>query len=60
MATDTVANATKVVQLATGSFQAVGELVTSSKLIKDVGCNRLQPKLVNWEPSSMFLVAKSN
>ena len=32
MATDTVTNATKMVQLATRSFQAVAELATSSKL----------------------------
>ena len=32
MATDTVANETKVVRLATRSFQAVAKLATSSKL----------------------------
>ena len=31
MATNTVANATKMVRLATKSFQAVAKLVTSSK-----------------------------
>ena len=55
MTTDTVANATKMVRLATTSFQAVAKWATSSKLtseaVKDVGRVRLRLKLVNWRLS---------
>ena len=64
MPTNTVANATKMVLLATRGFQTVAKLATSSVKInnvaKDVGRIRLRPKLVNWQLSFLFLVAKSD
>ena len=52
MATNTVANMTKMVRMATRSFQAVAKLVTSSKstakLKSDIERIRLQLWLVSW------------